>query len=401
MSHKTPGLRFTCPCIQVVYRRRSRAVKQPYHVAYVFFALARGEATASRGTTWAAAAAVSGGLLGFAGVLSLVLAPESPYGLLYQSGTLGAFLREWAGPASHVLTTLSLGGVLAPVGGLRSRLGIVGGLVALASLVAMLGIFVYQAFILDPMLRPWAGPPLFLIIAGYAAFVGEPAALLMFGFAALRAGKPERWGLLLLALGALEAAPLMGYDFMPSWPFPDLRWPWVLLGLPSLGTGLVETTCWLVLGYAILRLGAAHKRRKLEDQRRALEQENLRTARHLYQEVFGEGDLSVVDETVAEDFIDHSHHCRGPQAFKRTIAGLRERLPDLQLCVEKQIADGEEITTRCVLSGTDVGGVLWYPPTHKHATLRVSYIDRYCEGKLVEHWEKAETRDLLEQLGLP
>jgi len=321
--------------------------------------------------------------------------------LLYQSGTLGDFLREWAGPASHALTTLSLGGVLAFVGGLRSRLGIMCGLVALASLVAMLGFFVYQTFIFDPMLKPWTGPPLLLIIVGYTAFLGEPAALLIFGFAALRAGAAERWGLLLLALGALEAAPLIGYDFIPSWPFPDVRWPWVLLGLPSLGTGLVETTGWLVLGYAILRLGAAHKKRTPEDRRRALEQENLRTACRLYQEVFGEGDLWVVDEIVAEDLIDHSHHLRGPQAFKRTIAGLRERFPDLQLCVEKQVTDGEEITTLCVLCGTDMGGVLWYPPTHKHTTFRVSYIDRFCEGKLVEHWEKVDTSGLLEQLGLP
>jgi predicted ester cyclase len=341
-----------------------------------------------------------GGLLGFVGVMSLLLTFESPYGLLYQSGTLGAFLRQWAGPASNILTSLSLGGVLTVAGGARSRLGFVGWLVALASLVAMLGFFVYQTFIFDPMVKPWAEPPL-LVIAGCAAFLGKPAALLVFGFAALRAGKVDRWGWLLLALGALETSPLIGYSSVPSWPFPDVEWLWMVLGLPSLGTGLVETAGWLVLGYAILRLGPEHKRRRLEEERRTLERENLHRARTLYKEAFDAGNLSVIDELLADDFFDHLHHCHGPQAFKRTIASLRKRLHDLELSVEDQSANGDTVTTRCELSSTDVGGVLWYPPTGKRLTFHIAYVDRFREGKLVEHQGKMDRTGLLEQLGLP
>ena len=342
-----------------------------------------------------------GGLLGFVGVMSLLLAPQSPYGLLYQSGTLGAFLRQWAGPASHALTTLSLGGVLALAGGVRSRLGIVGGLVALVSLVAMLGFFFYQTFIFDPVHKPWAGPPPLLIIAGYAAFLGKPATLLIFGLAALRAGTAEYSGLLLLGLGALEAAPLIGYNSVPSWPFPEVEWLWVVLGLPSLGTGLVETAGWLILGYAILRLGPEHKRRKLQEERRTQEHENLHKACKLYEEAFEAGNLSVVDELLADDFFDHLHHCRGPQAFKRTIASLRKRFPDLELSIEDQSANGDTVTTRCELSGTDEGGVLWYPPTGKRVAFHVVYVDRFREGKLVEHQGKMDTTGLLKQLGFP
>ena len=51
--------------------------------------------------------------------------------------------------------------------------------------------------------------------------------------------------------------------------------------------------------------------------------------------MFAAGNLSVIDELLADDFIDHLHHCRGPQAFKRTVASLRKGLPDLGVSVEQ------------------------------------------------------------------
>jgi predicted ester cyclase len=359
---------------------------------------------------WAAVAAAVGGLLGFAGVLSVLLPPQNPYGLAYQPGALGDYLHDWGDFASYTLTTLSLGGVLALVGGARSRAGITAGLVALASLIALLWFFVYVAFVFDPVLTPWPGPPPLLVILGYTAFCGKSAALFVVGFTALRAEVVGRWGLLLLALGALEAALLVVLTFAPSWPFSDAWWLWMLFGLPESGVGLTETVGWIrltetvgwiLLGCVLLRLEPGCRRRKLEEERRALEEENLRETRLLYEEAFGAGNLSMVDEIVADDFFDHLHHRRGPQAFKSSITSLRDRFPDLVLCVRNQIADGEQITTRCVLSGTDVGGVLWYPPTHKHVTFRVAYVDHFRGGKLIEHWEKADMRNLLEQLGLP
>ena len=109
----------------------------------------------------------------------------------------------------------------------------------------------------------------------------------------------------------------------------------MVLGLPSLGTGLVETAGWLILSYAILRLGPEPERRKLEEGRQTLELENLHEACGLYEEVFAVGNLSVIDELLADDFIDYLHHCRGPQAFKRTVASLRKRLSDLGVSVEQ------------------------------------------------------------------
>jgi predicted ester cyclase len=129
-------------------------------------------------------------------------------------------------------------------------------------------------------------------------------------------------------------------------------------------------------------------------------EENLALARRLYEEAWGNGDVGVIRALAAPDLVDHHHGQRGPESFERNAGALRRSFPDLRFGVEEQTAEGETVTTRWTASGTDHGGVLWYPPTGKAATFSGVYTDRFSEGKLVEHWGESDTAGLLEQLGL-
>jgi predicted ester cyclase len=153
----------------------------------------------------------------------------------------------------------------------------------------------------------------------------------------------------------------------------------------------------LLLLWATRRWGA----QKAERRRREVAEENRRKARSLYEEAFGGGDLSVVDEVVGEAFFDRREGHRGPEGLKRAIANTRRTFPDLRVSVEEQGTEGDTVTSRCVLRGTDRGGLLWYPPTGRRATFAAKYTDRFSEGVLVEHWGESDTGSLLEQLGLP
>src|SRR3712207_6991322 len=86
-------------------------------------------------------------------------------------------------------------------------------------------------------------------------------------------------------------------------------WLWPIKG-PS-GTAAVEGS-WEEAGLALLLalvflLWALRRlrKRKPEEERRAVTAENRRKARRLYEEAFGAGDFSVIDEVVAEEFFDH------------------------------------------------------------------------------------------------
>jgi predicted ester cyclase len=152
-----------------------------------------------------------------------------------------------------------------------------------------------------------------------------------------------------------------------------------------------------------LLLWAARRWRaqKAQGRHREVAGENRRKARSLYEEAFGAGDFSVIDEVVGEAFFDHRGGHRGPEGLKRAITNIRRTFPDLRISVEEQGTEGDTVTTRCVLRGTDRGGLLWYPPTGRRATFVAKYTDRFSEGVLVEHWGESDTGSLLEQLGLP
>ena len=112
------------------------------------------------------------------------------------------------------------------------------------------------------------------------------------------------------------------------------------------------------------------------------------------------GSLGVVNELVAEDLLDNEHDRYGREGFKKTLAELHRTFPDLTLSIEEQTAEGDTVETRCAFSGTDRGGVLWYPPTGKHATMTGTFTDRFSDGKLVEHRGGIDAASLLGQLDL-
>jgi predicted ester cyclase len=158
-------------------------------------------------------------------------------------------------------------------------------------------------------------------------------------------------------------------------------------------SGLLLNAGWVLLGFVLV--GARRRERAL------VEAENLALARRLYEEAWGNGNVGVIRDLAAPALVDHLHGQRGLESFERSAGDLRRSFPNLLFVLEDQRAEGETVTTRWAASGTDRGGVLWYPPTGKAATFSGVYTDRFSDGRLVEHWGESDTAGLLEQLGLP
>jgi len=78
-------------------------------------------------------------------------------------------------------------------------------------------------------------------------------------------------------------------------------------------------------------------------------------ARRIGEELFNEGDLSVADELIAPNAVDHNEppgtDCR--EHFKRVATMLRSAFPDLHMHIEDMIADEEkiEVSNEAVIPG--------------------------------------------------
>ncbi len=171
-----------------------------------------------------------------------------------------------------------------------------------------------------------------------------------------------------------------------------------VLGWYPTGVGLLEAPLWVLLGAMFVGRALAGA---LGEAFRTGERENAEAARRLYEDGLGGGDFSLVEELVSEDFRDPKRGSRGRLGMERVLSDLRRSYPDLAVSIEDQEAEGDLVRTRVVLSGTDRGGVLWYPPTGRRATFAAEFVDRFSGGRLVEHTGEADTEDLLRQLGLP
>jgi predicted ester cyclase len=350
---------------------------------------------------WGGLALIAGGTLGIVSeVLSLLLAlgvlshlsPGYEYFHEYYRGKrLLNVLYDLPGPLAALLVAAGLGGLYSLLGGKRRRLAKAGLFLAVSSAVLAAIPNLYWALTQPPPF-PYGSPKgtNHSEMVSVATSFGVTVGVLTLGAAAVRARGLGRCRLLPLVLGLLGAA---------SVPYPYLAGafggevagsaPVMVMGSP----GLLLNVGWVLLGFVLV--GGRSRDRAL------VEAENLALARRLYEEAWGDGDVGVIRALAAPDLVDHHHGQHGPESFERSAGALRRSFPDLLFVLEGQRAEGEMVTTRWTASGTDLGGVLWYPPTGKAATFSGVYTDRFSDSKLVEHWGESDTAGLLRQLGLP
>jgi predicted ester cyclase len=200
----------------------------------------------------------------------------------------------------------------------------------------------------------------------------------------------------LLGLTALGQPLVFALDALPGEAFYLSGATVLMLGWPSGGITLPEAVLLALLALLLLR-GA--RQRALGRLWERIARENREKARRLYEEGLGRGDLYALEDVASEDFRDLRHGERGKRGLERVVLRLRGSFPDLAVSVEGQEADRDLVRTRLTLSGTDRGGVMWYPPTGRRVAFSAAFEDRFSGGRLVEHGGGADTEGLLRQLG--
>jgi predicted ester cyclase len=132
---------------------------------------------------------------------------------------------------------------------------------------------------------------------------------------------------------------------------------------------------------------------------------NKAITRQVYQDIFGQGQMSLIDELCAADYIEHvppvtpGQPTRGPEALKALVSRIRTAFPDLRITIDVLLAEGDTVAVRSTWRGTHTGPFGPLPPTGKPAVWAVMDIGRIVEGKLVEHWGQPDLLGLLQQLG--
>jgi predicted ester cyclase len=142
-----------------------------------------------------------------------------------------------------------------------------------------------------------------------------------------------------------------------------------------------------------------------------MEEKNKALARKLFEEAWGKGNLTAVDEFIAADYVRRpipTGQPPGPEGLKQAITTYRTAFPDLQVTVEDIFAEGDRVALRWSIRGSHLGDWLDIPPTGNHMAATGISVYRMAGGKVVENWTsidlsptEEEQRWLMEGAGWP
>jgi predicted ester cyclase len=133
-------------------------------------------------------------------------------------------------------------------------------------------------------------------------------------------------------------------------------------------------------------------------------EDNKAIVRRIHDEI-NRGNLAIVDELYAPDYLSHvGHRTGGLPEYKEYLASHRAAFPDWHTTIEDLMADGDKVVARVSEHGSHKGE--WrhrylgrIAPTHKAVNSTRIIIRRIRNGKVVESWINADHLGMLHQVG--
>ena len=136
-------------------------------------------------------------------------------------------------------------------------------------------------------------------------------------------------------------------------------------------------------------------------------EENKVIMRRMLDEVIVGGNLELMDELVAPDFINHNvvgtaeaSGSVGVENFKQEIRALRSAFPDIELNVVHLLAEGDKVIAHLRGKGTHLGNFGGIAPTGKRIDVASITIIRLANEKFAERWNLVDRYGMMQQLGL-
>jgi len=89
-------------------------------------------------------------------------------------------------------------------------------------------------------------------------------------------------------------------------------------------------------------------------------------------------DLTVLDEFMAPDYVDHTNQLHGKEDARQLYVGIYKDMPDFHRTIEDMIGEGDKVWIRFRTSGT--------APTGKRVEMITVSMLRFVNGKASEGW---------------
>jgi len=121
-------------------------------------------------------------------------------------------------------------------------------------------------------------------------------------------------------------------------------------------------------------------------------------------ELFNQGRVELVPELLHPDYVNRSPGSpdlpRGREGVAIVVQALRQAFPDLHYHVEDMVVGADAVAVRTTLRGTHLGDFFGLPATGKRVEVSQMTIERFGDGKIIEHHRITDELALRQQLGV-
>ncbi|HEY5803365.1 MAG TPA: ester cyclase [Lysobacter sp.] len=125
---------------------------------------------------------------------------------------------------------------------------------------------------------------------------------------------------------------------------------------------------------------------------------NKSITRRVYEEGLSQGRFEV---PYSADFVGHGGRTTFTHADGMAEArGWREAFPNLDITVDKQVAERDLVAVRWTARGTNTGAGNGIPATGRAVQITGTTLFRMADGRIAEEWTCADSLGLMKQLGL-
>lgn len=132
--------------------------------------------------------------------------------------------------------------------------------------------------------------------------------------------------------------------------------------------------------------------------------ENKAIVRRFYEETFwGNGDLGMLDDFVASDFVDHTPVpglSPDREGLKQVVAMIRSAFADRQGTIHQCIAEGETVVVHWAMHAIHDGEFMGISPTGRQVENTGIDVFRLVDSKIAEAWHVEDNLGLMQQLGV-
>lgn len=125
----------------------------------------------------------------------------------------------------------------------------------------------------------------------------------------------------------------------------------------------------------------------------------------IYREACNKGNLAVLDEAIAEDYIRRQPpmpDVKGLEGFKKFVTDIRGAYSNLEIKVEEIIFEGDASATRITLRAKHTGQAptIQAPPTGRDIVMPACVVSHWVKGRIAVEYVYNDYLGLLQQLGV-